>query len=175
MKRPRVLRALKNEFLEILPVVAFFLAGLNLIAFSKHLVLEQDGIVYDGIAAASFGALVIAKVVLVANKLPVMRRYGGRPLYRPILYRTILYTLGVAAVRALEVLVRNAINEAGIAAGLAAARAELVWAHFAFVQIWVFVLFLVYVTAVELRDHFGPGSLTRALFDHRRARDEATE
>lgn len=157
-------RLMKREFVEILPVTVFFLIALHLIAFSKHLVLAEEGIVYDGMVAATVGALVIAKVVLVADKLTIMRLYRGRPLYRPILYRTVLYTLCVLAVRGLEMLVRNAIHKGGLMSGLEAARAEFVWAHFTFVQVWVFVLFLVYVTAVELCDELGMHALRQALF-----------
>ncbi len=73
----------KGELLDILPVMIFFLIGLHLIVFTKHLVLREQGIVYDGFWAATIGALLVAKVVLVVDKVPFMRRYSGRPLYRP--------------------------------------------------------------------------------------------
>lgn len=154
----------KREFLELLPVVIFFMIGFNLIAFTKHLVLAQAGIVYEGLATATVGALVVAKVVLVANLLPTMQRYRGRPLYRPILYRTVLYSLCVLVFQLLEMLVGNAIHQGGLIGGLEAAQAEFVWAHFTYIQIWVFVLFLVYVTSVELSDEIGKDALRTVLF-----------
>ena len=95
----------RREFLTVLPVTLFFVAGLNLIAYSKHLVLAEQGIVYEGIATATFGALVIAKIVLVVDKLPFMQLGRGRPLYQPILFRTVFYTLCVLAFRLLEMLI----------------------------------------------------------------------
>ena len=155
---------MKREFLELLPVVIFLLIGFNLIAFTKHLMLAEAGIVYDGMGKATFGALVVAKAVLVADLLPTMQRYRGRPLYRPILHRTVLYTVCVILFQALEMLVSNAIHQGGLIGGLQAARAEFVWAHFSYIQIWVFVLFLVYVTAVELRNEIGGEALRTILF-----------
>ena len=165
----RIVRFIKHEFSEIFPVTIFFLIGFNLIAFSKHLMLLQEGIVYDGILAATVGALIIAKVVLVANKLPFMRISQGRPLYRPILFQTVVYTFFALAVRGLETLVRNALRTDGLISGLAADQAEFVWEHFVVVQIWVFVLFLAYVTLIQLKTELGHGSLSEMLFSRGRS------
>lgn len=157
----------KGELLDILPVTIFFLIGLHLIVFTKHLVLREQGIVYDGFWAATIGALLVAKVVLVVDKVPFMRRYSGRPLYRPILYRATVYTVAVFAVRLLEVLMREMFQTGGLASGFAAARQEVDWAQFTFVQVWVFVLFLVFVTFVELDNQLPEGGLSKLLFSRR--------
>jgi hypothetical protein len=41
------------------------------------------------------------------------------------------------------------------------------WHRFAAIQIWILVLFLIYVTASELNHLFGDGELRRILFTHR--------
>ena len=41
------------------------------------------------------------------------------------------------------------------------------WHRFAAIQIWILVLFLIYVTASELNHLFGNGELRRILFTHR--------
>ena len=41
------------------------------------------------------------------------------------------------------------------------------WHRFAAIQIWILVLFLIYVTASELNHLFGEGELGRVLFTHR--------
>lgn len=160
----RAAKFIQREILEILPVTIFFLIGFNLIAFSKHLVLSQEGIVYEGVTVATLGALVVAKVVLIADKTPMLRLFRGRPLYRPILYRTIFYTLCVLLVHALEKLVHHMIGQGENSGTPSATEAGFVWEHFVFVQLWVFVLFLVYVTLVELRDELGHGEMAKILF-----------
>ena len=124
--------------------------------------LLEKGIVYQGATAATIGALLVAKVVLVADLLPIMRIFRGRPLCRPILYRTVVYTLFVLLAQVVEALVRNSIHAGS--SGLEAAGAEFVWAHFIFVQLWVFMLFIAYVTLIELREEFGGVRLTKILF-----------
>jgi len=41
------------------------------------------------------------------------------------------------------------------------------WHRFAAIQLWILVLFLIYVTASELNHLFGDGELRRVLFTHR--------
>src|SRR6266850_7281471 len=41
------------------------------------------------------------------------------------------------------------------------------WHRFAAIQLWILVLFLIYVTASELNHLFGRGELRRVLFTHR--------
>ena len=154
----------KRDFLAILPVTIFFLIGLNLIAISKHLVLAERGIVYEGTITATFGALLIAKIVLVVNKLPIMRFYRGCPLYQTILYRAVVYSMCVLAFRLLEMLIGHWIKEGDLSAGLDSAHAAFIWHHMTFLQLWTLILFLVYLTVVELLDAYGEGSLKKVFF-----------
>jgi hypothetical protein len=47
-------------------------------------------------------ALVVGKAVLVANKIPLLRRYDRAPLIQPILFKTGFYWVIVFFVRLLE-------------------------------------------------------------------------
>jgi len=161
-------RFVKHELLEILPVTLFFMVGLNLIAFSKHLVLAEQGIAYEGIATATFGALVIAKVVLVVDKLSVTRWFRTRPIYQTIIYRAVFYSVCVLVFRLLEMLVGHWIHEGDLDQGLDAARAAFVWHHMTFLQLWTFVLFLVYLTVEELLIEFGGDRQLRVFLSRRK-------
>ena len=163
----RVARYVRHEFLEVLPVTIFFMIGLNLIAYSKHLVLAEQGIAYEGIATATFGALVIAKIVLVVDKLFVTRWLRTRPIYQTIIYRAIFYSICVLVFRLLEMLVGHWLNEGNVQNGVDAARAAFIWHHMTFLQLWTFILFLIYLTVVELLDEFGGDSRLRVLLSRR--------
>lgn len=163
----RIANCIKRDFVEVLPVTVFFLIGLNLIAFSKHLVLAEQGIVYEGIATATFGALVIAKIVLVADKLPIMRFGNGRPLYQTILLRAVFYSLCVLVFRLLEMFIGHWLEQGDLGGGFDTARAEFIWDHMIFLQLWTLVLFLVYLSVVELLEIVGEGSRAKGLFFRR--------
>jgi hypothetical protein len=48
------------------------------------------------------------------------------------------------------------------------------WAHFTAVQLWIFVLFLIYVTASELNELVGDGELFKIFFTRRSSELKST-
>jgi hypothetical protein len=115
---------------------------------------------------ATMSALVVGKTVLVANMMPFLRRFDHAPLIQPILFKTVVYTVLVFVVRLLEAFVHYVVQDGSIGGGgfLHELLGSFSWDHFIAVQIWIFVLFLVYVTASELDELFGDGELFRIFF-----------
>ena len=60
---------LKHEFLEALPPTIFFFFAFNTIALTKALMLKAHGIQPVEFAAATLGALIVGKVVLLAENI----------------------------------------------------------------------------------------------------------
>jgi hypothetical protein len=162
----RVRAFVVHEFHAVLPPTIFFFFGFNLILFSKRLLLADYLIQFSGFAIATTSALIVGKTVLVANMMPLMRRFDYAPLIQPVLFKTCLYTALVFVARLIEAFVHHLIDGGGIGGGrfLDALLDRFSWDRFIAVQLWVFVLFLVYVTASELNDHFGDGELYKIFF-----------
>jgi hypothetical protein len=158
-----------HEFREIMPPTLFFFVGFNMILLTKRLMLEEYLIAYTGFLVATTSALIVGKVVLVADKLPLLRRFDHAPLAWPILFKALCYTILVLFARLLEGLVHFLSEGGGLGGGrfLADILGQFSWPHFIAVQLWVLVLFLVYVTAHELNTLFGDGELARLLFRSR--------
>src|SRR5437660_12417578 len=97
--RGRFLLFLRREFREILPPTLFFFVGFNLILFTKRLILSDYLVQYAGFLVATTAALIVGKVVLVADKMPFLRRFDYAPLAYPILFKTVIYTLFVFVAR----------------------------------------------------------------------------
>ena len=164
----RVGAFLLREFLEILPPTIFFLIGFNLIVLTTNLILADYGAQLTGFLIATTSALVVAKAVLVANAMPAIRRYDRAPLIRPILFKTVFYWAAVFIVRALEHWVRYRFGGDYVFGGFVPhVVANFSWDRFIAIQLWIFVLFLVYVTASEFNRLFGHGELRRILFTYR--------
>ena len=62
----------------------------------RRLLLAHYGISYEDYGIAVIKALVLAKVVLVAETLRLGRGYEEKPLIVPTLYKTFLFTVCVA-------------------------------------------------------------------------------
>jgi len=157
-----------REFLEILPPTIFFAIGFNLILLTTNLLLADYGARFSSFMLATAGALIVGKAVLVANALRTIRLYDRAPLIRPILYKSTFYWVIVFIARLLEEWIRFwLIEHHSLGTFLPHMVATFDWHRFVAVQLWIFVLFLIYVTASELNHLFGEGELSHILFTSR--------
>ena len=164
----RVGAFLVREFLEILPPTIFFLVGFNLIVLTTNLILADYGGQFASFMIATASALIVAKALLVANAMPAIRRYDRAPLIRPIIFKTVFYWAAVFVVRLLEHWVRYRFGGDYAFGGFVSHEiATFSWDRFMAIQLWIFVLFLVYVTASEFNRLIGHGELARILFTYR--------
>ena len=157
-----------------LPPTIFFFVGFNLILWTKRLILEEHGIKFNGFFTAMVAALLVGKAVLITDKLPFMRRFDGAPMIQPILFKSAIYWLCVLMVRLAEQLVHFLPGGGSIADFPAHLVEDFSWARFLSIQIWLMVLFLVYVTIHELNVLFGDGELFRLFFRWRSSEAKLT-
>ena len=159
---------LLGEFIEILPPTIFFLIGFNLIVLTTNLILADYGAQFASFMLATAGALIVAKALLVANALPVIRRYDRAPLIRPILFKTVFYSVAVFIARLIEHWIEYLLSRDYVFGGfLKHEIAAFSWDRFIAIQLWILVLFLIYVTASEFNHLFGKGELWHLLFTSR--------
>jgi len=172
----KVGRAALHEFREVLPPTIFFFVGFNLILFTKRLILADYLIQFTGFAIATVSALIVGKVVLVVDKMPLLRRFDYAPLAQPILFKTVVYSVFVSVARLLEAFVRYAFEGGPVGHGafLESRLGTFSWDRFISTQLWIFILFLIYVTASELNRLFGDGELFRIFFTRRSSELKAT-
>jgi hypothetical protein len=163
----KILRVAKEEFRHMLPPVIFFAISFNLILFTMNLIMADYAHRLGSFLVATTAALVVGKAVLVADVMPFLRRFDTAPLIRPILFKAVVYWLFVLAARLIEAVMRYLIEMGGIGGFLPFMAEQFSWDHFLFIQIWILVLFLIYVTASELNSLFGDGELYRILFTRR--------
>ena len=93
---------IKNEFKAVGLTTLYFAAWFCLMVALKKLVLAEYRIEFQGLSIALFGALVIAKVVLVLEHVPLSAWMRDRPALVHVLVRTALYALGVYIVLLFE-------------------------------------------------------------------------
>jgi hypothetical protein len=165
----RVRDVIVHEFKEVIPPTLFFFVGFNVVLFTKRLILADYLIAYAGFLVASTGALIVGKVVLIANKMRILRRFDYAPLAYPILFKALIYTAFVAVARLLEAFIHYLLKGGVIGSGgfLEEVLGSFSWSRFIATQLWIGVLFLIYVTARELNELFGDGELFRILFRRR--------
>jgi len=172
----RLAHTLLHELRHVLPPTIFFFIGFNLILFTKRLILEQYLIQFAGFFIAATAALIVGKVVLVADKMTLLRRFDYAPLAAPILFKTVIYTLLVFAARLIEAFVHYVIEGGAVGHGgfIEHQLGAFSWSHFIATQMWIFVLFLVYVTGSEISSLLGDGELYKIFFTRRSSELKST-
>jgi hypothetical protein len=164
----RIGRRILHEVLEALPPTIFFFIGFNFIVFTTNLLLADYAIAVSSFMLATVAALVVGKAVLVANAMPLLRRYDRAPLIQPILYKTAFYWVIVFFARLLERFVHFSVIERKPPGDFFTfLMTTFSWHRFCAVSLWIFVLFLIYVTATEFSHLFGRGEIPRLFFTSR--------
>lgn len=159
---------LLHELREALAPVIFFFLGFNLIALTTNLLVAQYAVAVGSFMLATTAALIVGKAVLVVNAMPFLRRFDRAPLIRPILFKTAVYWAAVFVVRLLERFIRFSIVEENSPRDFPEYLVtSFSWDRFIAISLWVFVLFLIYVTASEFSQLLGSGEIRRLLFTRR--------
>jgi len=164
MPKSRVLAFLIKELREVVPPTVFFAVGFNLVDLTTNLILADYSVHFANFMVATASALVVAKSVLIANALPFFRRFDTAPKIRPILFKTIVYWAVVSVVRFLEKLGEYLFGGGTLSGIPEYVSTHFTWHRFAAIQIWIFVLFLIYNSVVEVNAWLGNGELMKILF-----------
>jgi hypothetical protein len=150
------------------PGTIFFFVGFNFIVFTTNLLLADYAIAVSSFMLATVAALVVGKAVLVANAMPLLRRYDRAPLLQPILFKTGFYWVVVFFARLLERFVHFSLIERNPPGDFFPYLiTTFSWHRFSAISLWILVLFLIYVTASEISHLFGPDELRRLFFTSR--------
>lgn len=93
---------LREEVTAIFWVTLYFSFWLVALVLLKRMVLAEYQIAFPGLSVAFVGAVVLAKVVLLLERVPLGKWVHRQPAWVDVLLRTILYSVGVFVVILLE-------------------------------------------------------------------------
>lgn len=146
----RVVEVVVREVRQVLPATIFFLILFNLIAFTREVVLAEHHVSVAFTTGATIGALIVAKVILIADKLPFISLFSARPLIFDILWRTFLYGLMALMIQYLEEFIPLLTDAGGLSAANQRMLEEVSWPRFWAVHLWLLFGLLVYCTVSAL-------------------------
>ena len=164
----RVGARMLHELRSALPPTIFFFVGFNFIVLTTNLLVANYAAAVSNFMLATLAALVVGKAVLTANALPVITRFDRAPLLQPILFKTAVYWVAVFLARLAERFVHFSVVDGHRPGDFAAyLLSSFSWQRFTAISLWILVLFLIYVTASEFIQLFGPAEMRRLLFASR--------
>lgn len=163
----KVWATLKHEFYELLPPAIFFFVSFHFVVLDRALMAREYGIRVSAVAGATVAALLVAKVVLVADMLSVVNRFPEKPLIYNVVWKTAIYVVASLFVHYLEHLVPVWWRVGGFGAANERLWTEIVWPHFWAIQLWLIVSIFVYCLARELIYVIGRDQVRTILFGAR--------
>jgi hypothetical protein len=155
---------LKHELHELIPVIVFFFATFQLLALTEALMLKQYGISVPAFLTATVMALVVAKVVLIADHFPLVNRFPDKPLSYNVVWKTAIYFAALVAVRYAEHFIHFWRRTGSVAGANRRMIEETVWPHFFVAQLWLLILLLVYCAFRELVRALGRERIIKLFF-----------
>ena len=157
-----------HELSSALPPTIFFFVGFNFIVLTTNLLVVDYAVAVSNFMLATVAALVVGKAVITANAMPFLKLFDRAPLIQPILFKTAVYWVAVFFARLAERFVHFAVVDGHRPGEFAAyLRSSFSWPRFTAISLWILVLFLLYVTASEFIQLFGPAEMRRLLFASR--------
>jgi hypothetical protein len=165
----KVWATIKREFLEVIPPAIFFLISFHIVVLDRALMAKEFGVPLTSVLNATVGALLVAKVVLVADMLPAINRFPEKPLIYNVVWKTVLYVGASLLAHYLEQLI-PLWWRLGFTAANERLWSELVWAHFWAIQLWLVVLIFIYCVARELVRVIGRDRVLGIFFGARASR-----
>ena len=151
----------RNELKAVGLATLFFGTWFSVMVFLKGLVLAEYQIEFHGLSVALVGALIIAKVVLVMENVPLGASTRDWPGWVHVAVRTALYALGVLIVLVLEKAFEARHEPDGVISSLIRVIRHKDIHHIWATTISVTGALLVFNTAFVVRRHLGTRALLR--------------
>ena len=148
----------------MLPPTIFFFIALHLVALIRILMLKGTGIAFSTSVSVTVAALILGKSVVIADLLPIINRFPGKPLAYNVAWKTLLYFLVAMLVHYLERLIDFWREAGSFIAGNEKLLAEIVWPHFWAIQIVLMMLITMYCTMSELVRVLGSDKMWQLFF-----------
>ncbi len=159
----KILRELRSA----LPPTIFFFVGFNFIVLTTNLLVASYAVAVSSFMLATVAALVVGKAVITANSMPFLKIFDRAPLIQPILFKTAIYWIAVFFARLGERFLHFLIDGNSPLDFGEHLIADFSWHRFIAISLWIFVLFLIYVTAAEFSQLIGPAEMRRLIFAYR--------
>ncbi len=158
-----IIQVIKHNFQEAIVPATFFFVVFHLLVVTKTLILEAYGVTPTSVAVVTVGALIVAKAVVMADKLPFINLFLGKPLIFSVLWKTVIYGVMGFVFHCIEELMPLLSKHEGFVTAARHLFSEVSWPQFWALQIWMMVALILYNSVTELDKHFGAGSMRKAF------------
>jgi len=160
----RVSEWMKKEISAVFPAVIYFFLAINLFKLTFGWIMHGLGVELIAFPRTIIVSLIIGKIMLVAEALPFLNKFSGRPLIYTTLWKTFIYSSFGILFLYLERLVPLLVKYRAVNIAWEQMLKGIIWPRFITSQIWLVVLFLLFVVFRELVQALGRDKLCKMFF-----------
>jgi len=154
----------KKELKQILAISSTFFVMFVLFMLLKKSMLAEYNVEFHAFGIALVGALIIAKVVLLVDLLPVTKRMDNHSNIYSVLYRSLIYLVGFTIFTLLEHFVKGLIKGDDFSQAWVHSFHHVTSVKFIINLVTIFIAFLIFNAFWVIRNHYGPKSLYKLFF-----------
>ncbi len=161
---PRIIHWVEEEAYTTIPALLFFGVSFNLLHFSSILLMGSERATYTSYWGASIGAILAAKTIIIVRNLPYINLFPHKPLIYNITWKLLIYGIFVFLVQVLDIWLHGLHHHKSTALATQVLSETLHHKRFWGVQIWVYLLFLFYISFSELGRVLGRLQIRKLVF-----------
>lgn len=161
---PGAVARVKEEARKILVVAVFFSTGFCLILLSDRLLTRGSGIELVSFAKALVGGLIVAKVLLIVDLMPLVHRFPEKPLVHNIVWKSSLYVAASLVFLYAEDFIKYLFKGLGLSASHSLALSKFTLPRTWATVIWLAMLLVAFVTLQELSHVIGQEQFRQIFF-----------
>jgi len=157
--------AWKRELKEVFAISSVFFVIFVLFLFMKKSILDDYSVDFYILGTALVGSLIIAKVVLIFDLLPLSKRMDHFANIYRVIFRSLVYILGFVLFSLLEHLLKGLIHHESFSHAFSGSLKKLGTANFLTSMSGVFVAFLFFNVFWVIRAKYGAAELYKLFFN----------
>lgn len=160
----KIVKFLIREIKEIALVTLFFFISFGLILLLMKLFLASYSVDIYIFSKILICSLVAAKVVIIIDKMNIVKKMENKPRYLIVSYKTFFYTLTVLSIGILEKLFDAYKETKALHSAIIMVIQNQNLTHFLAVILCLAIVFSIYNFIDEVNQYLGKGELYRLFF-----------
>lgn len=164
----KLLKAVARELFALLPVWLFFYLAFSLLRMTQMAALADYGVHSTATSLVLLGSLIVAKAFLLLRHRRLMNLFINRPLIYGVLWKTLIYDLGVFVILSIEQFLEFLRPNHSFSAARHDLFHLMASPRFWVMQLWVVLLLFVFSSFQEIIQLVGRDRFLEAWFGRKR-------
>lgn len=161
------LNILIREFINLGIINLYLASSFSILVTLNSLALVKYGIDGFNYGITIMGALVLGKVILLSEKIPIVERYEDKPLIISVGYKSVLFTIIALFFNSVEHLIVGLFQQESLDRILIELQNQVSQVDLFYQILCLLIVFIPFFTMRELDKILGKGTLFNLFFNSR--------